>query len=164
MAALLALLFGSATAGAFSRDQGCLSTHRSHQFRQLGKSSQDGLREYIAGLREKHAERGPVTVHMIAHTHDDVGWLKTVDEYFTGTKSKVAKAGVNFILDTMIQSLLDDPTKHFTYVEMKFFSMWWRLQTPTMKDQVRQLVQEGRLEFVNAGWSMHDEACTHYED
>jgi hypothetical protein len=33
-----------------------------------------------------------------------------------------------------------------------------------MKDAVRQLVKEGRLEFVNAGWSMHDEACTHYED
>lgn len=26
------------------------------------------------------------------------------------------------------------------------------------------LVKEERLEFVNAGWSMHDEACTHYDD
>ena len=25
-------------------------------------------------------------------------------------------------------------------------------------------MSEGRLEFVNAGWSMHDEACTHYDD
>jgi lysosomal alpha-mannosidase len=64
---------------------------------------------------------------MIAHTHDDVGWLKTIDEYFTGTQNNVAKAGVNLILDTMIQSLMDDPSKRFTYVEMKFFSMWWRL-------------------------------------
>lgn len=33
-----------------------------------------------------------------------------------------------------------------------------------MKDRVKRLVKEGQLEFVNAGWSMHDEACSHYED
>ena len=33
-----------------------------------------------------------------------------------------------------------------------------------MKDQVRTLVSEGRLELLNAGWSMHDEACPHFED
>jgi lysosomal alpha-mannosidase len=33
-----------------------------------------------------------------------------------------------------------------------------------MKTRVRQIVKEGRLEFVNAGWSMQDEACPHYED
>ena len=26
------------------------------------------------------------TVHLIPHTHDDVGWLKTPDEYFVGAK------------------------------------------------------------------------------
>ena len=26
------------------------------------------------------------------------------------------------------------------------------------------MVKEGRLDFVNAGWSMHDEACTHHDD
>ena len=31
-----------------------------------------------------------------------------------------------------------------------------------MKDMTRQLVEEGRLEFVGAGWSMNDEATTHY--
>lgn len=29
---------------------------------------------------------------------------------------------------------------------------------------MRSLVREGRFEFINGGWSMHDEACTHYED
>lgn len=33
-----------------------------------------------------------------------------------------------------------------------------------MKNQVRQLVQEGRLEFLNAGWSMSDEAAPHFDD
>ena len=68
------------------------------------------------------------------------------------------------ILDTVVDELLKDPKKRFTYVEMKFLSMWWSEQTDAMKANVRMLVQQGRLEIVNAGWSMHDEACPHYED
>ena len=33
-----------------------------------------------------------------------------------------------------------------------------------MKEKVRGLVKEGRLELINAGWSMHDEACPIYDD
>ena len=32
----------------------------------------------------KSARNSKLTVHMVHHTHDDVGWLKTVDEYFLG--------------------------------------------------------------------------------
>ena len=33
-----------------------------------------------------------------------------------------------------------------------------------MKENARNLVKNGQLEFVNGGWSMHDEACTHHDD
>jgi lysosomal alpha-mannosidase len=63
-----------------------------------------------------------------------------------------------------MRELLADKRKRFSYVEMKFFSMWWELQTEEMKESVRGLVREGRLELLNAGWSMEDEACVYYED
>lgn len=63
-----------------------------------------------------------------------------------------------------MDALLDNPERKFSEVEMKFFSMWWSKQNDTKKEQVRGLVKSGQLEIINAGWSMHDEACPIYED
>ena len=40
----------------------------------------------------------------------------------------------------------------FIYVEMAFFQQWWLEQDDEMKNVVHQLVDEGRLEFMNGGW------------
>uniref|UniRef100_A0A8C3W8Z6 Alpha-mannosidase n=1 Tax=Catagonus wagneri TaxID=51154 RepID=A0A8C3W8Z6_9CETA len=103
-----------------------------------------------------------LNVHLVAHTHDDVGWLKTVDQYFYGIQNDVQHAGVQYILDSVISSLLAEPTRRFVYVEIAFFSRWWHQQTNATQEMVRDLVRQGRLEFANGGWVMNDEAATHY--
>jgi lysosomal alpha-mannosidase len=103
-----------------------------------------------------------LNVHLIAHTHDDVGWLKTVDQYYYGYKNYIQHAGVQYILDTTIQELIRDPRRRFIYVEMAFFSRWWNEQEDNLRHVVKQLVNEGRLQFILGGWSMNDEATTHY--
>jgi hypothetical protein len=37
------------------------------------------------------ARRDPskLNVHLIPHTHDDAGWLKTFDQYFWGTRQDI---------------------------------------------------------------------------
>ena len=39
--------------------------------------------------------------------------------------------------------------------------MWWEGAQPDKRRQVRQLVDEGRLEFTSAPWVMTDEASPH---
>ena len=40
--------------------------------------------------------------------------------------------------------------------------MWWEEQDDETQDRVKQLVSEGRLDFINGGWVQHDEAAAHY--
>jgi hypothetical protein len=40
-----------------------------------------------------------------------------------------SKIRVEQILDEIINELIRDPKKVFTYVEMKFFNMWYTRQT-----------------------------------
>ena len=69
-----------------------------------------------------------------------------------------------FKIDTVVQELANDPSRRFIYVEMAFFWRWWNQQTDATKTLVRQLVNEGRLEFINGGWCMNDEATAYYTD
>ena len=103
-----------------------------------------------------------VNIHFVPHTHDDVGWLKTVDQYYYGANESIQVAGVQYILDSVIPELMLDPSRHFIYVEMAFFMRWWREQDDVMRGNVRKLVGNGQLEFINGGWCMNDEAGTHY--
>lgn len=104
-----------------------------------------------------------LNVHLVPHTHDDVGWLKTVDQYYYGSQTLIQKAGVQYIIDSVVQELLKDANKRFIYVESAFFFKWWHEQTPWLQEQVKMLVNEGRLEFTGGAWSMNDEATAHYQ-
>lgn len=44
-----------------------------------------------------------------------------------------------------------------------FFSKWWNEQDDELREKVKMLVNEGRLEFIGGAWSMNDEATTHYQ-
>jgi lysosomal alpha-mannosidase len=54
-----------------------------------------------------------LNVHLVPHTHDDVGWLKTVDQYYYGSRNRIQKAGVQYILDSVVQQLIADPEKKY---------------------------------------------------
>jgi len=63
-------------------------------------------------LQSCHATKdGFVNVHLIPHTHDDVGWLKTVDQYFYGKKNEIQVAAVQHIIDSVVEELAKKPQR-----------------------------------------------------
>ncbi|KAJ9591913.1 hypothetical protein L9F63_001515, partial [Diploptera punctata] len=103
-----------------------------------------------------------LNVHLVAHSHDDVGWLKTVDQYYYGSNNFVQEAGIQYIFDTVLDALEHHPDRKFIYVETAFFWKWWLEQEESTQLRVKDLVNQGRIEFIGGAWSMNDEASAHY--
>ena len=103
-------------------------------------------------------------VHVIGHSHTDVGWLKTVDQYYSGVNRSDSFGVVHQILDSVLLGLLRNPERRFSYGEQAFFQRWYRRLGSAQRAQVAQVVASGQLEFINGGWCMHDEANPHWLD
>lgn len=93
---------------------------------------------------------------MVCHSHDDVGFQQTGEEYYTNK--------VNNVITSVVEALDGDPRLKFSQTEMFFFSKWWREHNDTLKDKVRRLYKEGRFEFLLGGWVANDEACPTFEE
>jgi alpha-mannosidase len=97
-----------------------------------------------------------LNIHLIAHSHDDVGWMRTVDDYYIFE--------VRNIITNVIKSLQVSPNRKFTQVEIYFFNRWWSEQNEDTKNKVRKLVTNGQLAFANGGWCVNDEGTAHYQN
>ncbi|KAM6960290.1 epididymis-specific alpha-mannosidase [Tautogolabrus adspersus] len=87
----------------------------------------------------------------------DVGWVYTIQESMHAYAANV--------YTSVTEELSKAPDRRFIAVEQEFFRLWWdAVATDSHKKQVRQLVKEGRLEFIIGGQVMHDEAVTDLND
>jgi lysosomal alpha-mannosidase len=108
---------------------------------------------------------GAVNVHLIPHSHDDVGWLKGPASYMFGAKDigilpslYYASGDVFITIESVVSSLLRNPDRTFVVVEQYFFRKWWSNTSPETQQIARQLVNSGQLQFASGGLVMPDEA------
>ncbi|KAM5194047.1 epididymis-specific alpha-mannosidase isoform 1-T1 [Mantella aurantiaca] len=99
----------------------------------------------------------PIQVFVIPHSHMDVGWVYTVQESMHAYAANV--------YSTVVEELMRAKHRKFIAVEQEFFRLWWdTVAGDLQRQQVHQLIQEGRLEFIIGGQVMHDEAVTAIDD
>ncbi|CAD8066900.1 unnamed protein product [Paramecium sonneborni] len=97
-------------------------------------------------------------VIILPHSHDDVGWLNTVDQIY------LSGPGVKNIISSYINALLENKDRKFVQVETVYFERWWNEQSVLMQQKVKGLVENGQLSFAGGGLVMNDEATPYYED
>jgi len=120
------------------------------------------FRLQVSGFDCTNSKNQKLQIHIVPHTHDDVGWLKTVDQYYYGAERLVQAGAVQYILDTTIDELQKNPNRTFIYVEIAFFKRWWDEKDEKVRNIVKDLVKNKQLEFISGGWSMNDEGRYRY--
>uniref|UniRef100_A0A7N8X3H4 Alpha-mannosidase n=1 Tax=Mastacembelus armatus TaxID=205130 RepID=A0A7N8X3H4_9TELE len=127
------------------------------QFSTLTLKKQNLLICPVASIKILTGENKPIQAFVIPHSHMDVGWVYTIQE-------SMHAYGAN-VYTSVTEELSKAGDRRFIAVEQEFFRLWWdTVATDSHRRQVRQLVKEGRFEFIIGGQVMHDEAVTDLDD
>ncbi|EFO28369.2 hypothetical protein LOAG_00101 [Loa loa] len=92
-------------------------------------------------------EKDVLNIHLICHTHDDPGWIKTIDQYYYGSQKEKTATGVQYILNTVMDELEKDENRRFAWCETSFLWRW--LVDYKQRKRLEKLVQKAVTYYVD---------------
>ncbi|XP_075559346.1 lysosomal alpha-mannosidase-like [Dermacentor variabilis] len=96
-----------------------------------------------------------INIHFVPHSHMDIASHRT----FEANLRKVTS-----ILNSVSGELLKNKKRMFSMTEVAFLKKWYESSSEVFRIIFRKFIAEGRVELVNGGMVMNDEATTHYSD
>ncbi|KAL9649342.1 hypothetical protein ABK040_016171 [Willaertia magna] len=96
------------------------------------------------------------TVHLVPHSHLDVGWKDTIKGYYENR--------VRSIFENVLRAIQINPERRFLFVEIAFIEIWWndKKVSQELKDLFIQFLREKKIELTIAGMTMPDEVLNPY--
>ncbi len=110
-------------------------------------------------LKHRRHKKVPLLeVHVFPHSHMDLAWLDPFEVNYQNYAKPVYLS--------VLKALWNDATKRFVFAESGFLQRFMedRLVSGEIKERMKRLVSEGRVELVNGGIAANDHATTYYED
>ncbi len=64
---------------------------------------------------------------------------------FCLARNDIQHAAVQYVLDSVVLALDENPDRRFIYVEIGFFWRWWLQQTDDIRNKVAGFVNDGKI-------------------
>lgn len=91
-------------------------------------------------------------IHLVPHSHNDPGWLKTYSQYYSQE--------TKHILNTLVDALTKDRRRTVIWAEMSYLSLWWAEASDAYRKKIKAIVKSKQFDIVTGGWVMNDEASS----
>jgi hypothetical protein len=124
--------------------------------------------KHIVAIFLIQASLGQQYLHLIPHSHDDLGWLETVEGYYDIFVKKVLSSVIEALEEKGSQ---DEQNQHsqrkFVYSEVGYIKLFLNDDKSSRDlkiEKIKKLIRRNAFEFVNGGMSQADSACTNYQD
>lgn len=123
-----------------------------------GHSEGKDLKPKSEGTKKKKT-----VVHIVPYSKVS-GFMKPVDDYYSGTNNMQQRGFVRMILEAVVEELDQHPDRRFTFSEVKYLQMWYTRASQELRDKLKKQIQSGQFEVATGGWSSSDEASPNFED
>ena len=111
-------------------------------------------RAYLSSKAPKFGDNAHV-FHLIAHSHDDLGWLVTEQEYEDLLVSHILRSSSTY--------LAGNPRTKFSFCNIGFLKHWID-SDPKNSQLFKKVVDSGQMEILNGGFAVHDNAAPYFDD